>query len=54
MRSLLIFVASFVLFGLGGLLLQSSSRLALGLMALAAIVFLVGLVINHGEHTRRR
>lgn len=54
MKSLLFFAGSFALFGLGALLLESFTRLALGIFVLACLVFFVGLLVNHGEHTRRR
>jgi hypothetical protein len=54
MKSLMLFAASFLLFGLGALLLQSSGRIAIGIFLLACLVFFVGLFVNHGEHTRRR
>lgn len=54
MKSLIYFAGSFLLFGLGALLLQSSGRIAIGIFVLASLVFLVGLLVNHGEHTRRR
>ncbi len=54
MKSLMIFAASFLLFGLGALLLESSSRLALGILLFASLVLFIGLLVNHSEHTRRR
>lgn len=54
MKSLMFFAASFLLFGLGALLLENSGRLAIGIFLLAGLVFFIGLLVNHNEHTRRR
>lgn len=54
MRSLLIFASSFAITGIGAACVHAEALVpALAIFALAGIVFFIGLIVNHGEHTRR-
>lgn len=53
MKSLLLFLASFLCWGLSYAFIEHVTWLGLILGAVGCIVCLTALVVNHHEHTRR-
>lgn len=53
MSSLLYFLAAIIAWGIAYATIESHPGIGLGLGGLGALIFLVGLLVNHSEHTRR-